>query len=116
MRNYKAVEDEVMDAYADANDVGLTGSVIFRMSATRNLHFRAFRTVPAKVAAAIMAKAVPRGYNNFHADLLNHIKGQVLLAREYSVCVYVSPGAVARGELGEDEYNVIDGKLRLWWD
>ena len=113
MRNYKAVEDEVMNAYSDANDLGRLRVAVVVL---RNLHFRAFRTVPAKVATKIMTKAVPGGYNNFHADLLNRIKGQVLLAREYSVCVYVSPGAVVKGELGEDEYNVIDGKLRLWWD
>ena len=108
MRKYKQVAFEVFQAYKDCNDGQSFGE--------RNLNFRAFRPVPAKVASEIMAKAVPYGYNNFTADLLGKIKGDILLAREGSVCVYVEPGAVAEHELGEDEYNVIDGKLRLWWD
>ena len=97
---YKQVAEETIEAYGERP----------------NLHYRAFRTVPSAVAVKIMAKAIPDGYNNFTADILAHIKGDVLLAREYSVCVYVSPGEVLEHELGEDEYNVFDGKLRLWWD
>lgn len=100
-KQYRNVAKEVIQAYEDGKG---------------NLNFRAFRTVPAAIAAKIMAVACPQGYNEFHAELLGKIKGQVLLAREYSVCVYVSPGAVAEHELGEDEYNVFDGKLRIWWD
>jgi hypothetical protein len=98
---YKTVADEVIAAYTEE---------------TRNLHFRAFQSVPSDVAVKIMAKAVPDGYNNFTADLLGRIKGDVLLAREYSVCVYVEPNSIEEHELGEDEYNIIGGKLRLWWD
>ena len=107
-KKYRTVAEEVIQAYKDANDLCRYGD--------RNLNFRAFRTVPAAVAAKIMVLACPQGYNEFNAYLLGKIKGQVLLAREYSPCVYVSPNAVAEHKLSEDEYNVMDGKLRIWWD
>ena len=104
---YQSVADETIDAFCDCQDDS---------RGERNLTYRAFRTVPADVAVKIMALACPHGYNEFKADVLAKVKGNILLAREYSVCIYVTPGAVAEHELGEDEYNIVDGRLRIWWD
>ena|SRR5271157_505463 len=110
-KEYQGVAKEVIAAYADCTIEWDKAENI------RNLHFRASQPVPAAVATEIMQIAVPRGYNEFTASLLGHIDGMVTLAREGSVCVYVSKDASFEGYLLEDENDrQHDGTTRLWWD
>ncbi len=98
--------------------------------ATRNLNFRASAAVPVKDAVSIMATALgvkPNecGYNEFRPNLLNKLpKGsKVTLAREGSVCAYVT---LPQGDTTPLEdiqaLTKADGcfmkgtELRLWWD
>jgi hypothetical protein len=98
---------------------------------TRNLNFKASSPVPIKDAVSIMATALevkPNqcGYNEFRPNFLNKLpKGsKVTLAREGSVCVYVTlPKDAkffeddARATMKVDEFHLqADGTLRLWWD
>ena len=115
-QQYHKVTLEVRDAYADCNcpetKVGYR-----RGMAKRNLHFKADQPVPASVARQIMEMAVPGGYNGFEAKLLSHISGDVILAREGSVCLYLCPDAIMEGDLHENENDKQeDGTTRLWWD
>ena len=111
---YRDIALEVGEAYAD----GLIEDYPEGMR-RRSLDFHASRAVPAPVAAAIMTVAVPDGYNSFEGSLLTRIKGDVILAREGSVCVYLVKGATIEGELLEDENDPArdgSGNTRLWWD
>lgn len=110
-RKYELVLAEVMKAYADCHMSWERGAKL------RNLDFRASMPVPAPVAAEIMKKAVPDGYNAFSAQILSKIDGEVVIAREGSVCVYVQNGAYIPKPLMEDERSVTEnGETRLWWD
>lgn len=108
--NYNDVMQEVKEAYADCWLNWSEGQH------RRNLSFRASRPVPSSVAAEIMASAVPGGYNEFEADLLNNIQGDVVIAREGSVCIYAMPGAKIPKSLNEDERSTDGKETRLWWD
>jgi hypothetical protein len=117
---YDDVARETMLAYADCTMEGTPHESL------RNLGFHARRPVPAAVGMEIMRAAVPDGYNEFTYDLVGRIEGEVILAREGSVCVYVlSPGTAP--DLKEDERDEMDAfcsdkapiggrALRLWWD
>lgn len=136
----KTVYDEVLTAYADANNLGNPGP--------RNLKFRASQPVTPAEAQAIMETACP-GYNLFTPSLLGLLPDDcmVTLAREGSVCIYVRKGRkklpTAR-KLKADEYGIIredtyaigyysanqhkeqgckstdyggfKGEVRIWWD
>ena len=100
----KQIKDELKKAYSDGN-----------------LHFRASSSVTPKDAYEIMKKCCPDGYNEFQAELLLLFPDDcmVTLAREYSVCIYVSPGSKRlpnRKSLNADEIDKIDGEVRIWWD
>lgn len=86
----------------------------------RNLSFLASEFVSRDEAAKIMSQAVPGGYNDFRSDLLKKLppRSKVKLAREGSVCIYVSPRLAddLRGTLKEDEFHQENGATRLWWD
>jgi hypothetical protein len=117
---YDDVARETMLAYADCCMEGTPHE------GQRNLHYHAARPVPAAVGMEIMRAAVPDGYNGFTYDLIGEIKGDVILAREGSVCVYVPlPGTAP--DLGEDERDETEAfvpdkepighkAVRLWWD
>jgi hypothetical protein len=115
----KTVLKEVKTAYADANMGWEQGKNL------RQLMFKASEFVEPEVAVAIALQAIPRGYNEFKADLLGLFPehARIQLAREYSVCVYVSgvtpntSGLPSQSELMADEYDwQKDGTLRIWWD
>jgi len=99
---YRGVAKEVLAAYTEE---------------TRNLNFRASDSVPSEIAVQIMDLALKgQGYNGFDPQALLNVQGHVVLAREDSVCVYVTPGSVAQGVMGEDEYGLFGRELRIWWD
>jgi hypothetical protein len=104
-----------MQAYADAH-----GDRPFsETESIRNLDFRAHAPVIRDDAVAIMREACP-GYNEFKPDLLNllPVKAQVLLAREGSVCIYVSGELPANPLMLADEWNYYpeSDQTRIWWD
>ncbi len=110
------VLEEVKTAFADCwmND--------FRAAAAlRSLHFKASESVAPDEAQMIARSALPEGYNAFAPELLNLFPAdcRITFAREYSVCLYVTPGASplpAANRLGCDEYDFDGGILRVWWD
>ena len=116
MMNNKILR-EVVAAYGDAGG--------YSASKKRNLNFKASEFVTRDEAFAIMDKALPRGYNEFRAGLLNyfHIKQKFMIAREGSVCLYVwtPPDSdiifPSMEELQADEMTrQEDGTMRIWWD
>lgn len=104
---------EVRAAYSDCND----------MKVERNLSYKAQEFVSRDEAFSIMESALPRGYNEFRASLINyfHKDHKFKIAREGSVCLYVLPkdgiDMPSMEELKADEYGMEDdGTLRVWWD
>jgi len=97
---------------------------------TRILHFRASEAVPVDEAVKIMALALDckpheGGYNDFKPNCLKKLPkhSQVTLAREGSVCVYVTTSTEnineeqLRVKLGADECDILNGfTIRVWWD
>lgn len=90
--------------------------------------YRAPFPVSPREAAEIMEAALAYadgGYNAFEPKLLLKLPAdaQVILAREYSVCVYVTVNPLFAGkdalqrkmEADECDFQE-DGTLRLWWD
>jgi hypothetical protein len=82
--------------------------------------YRSEHWINRKDAYAIMKRAVPKGYNEFKAELIldfpEHAEFQ--LAREGSVCMYVRGHDLpSKRDLQADEYEVnTDGVTRVWWD
>ena len=110
---------EVKTAYADANMGWEKGKDL------RQLMFKASTAVEPETAIAIALQAIPHGYNEFKAELLGLFPehARIQLAREYSVCIYVTGvtaqtvGLPTQSELMADEYDWKDaGCLRVWWD
>jgi len=108
------VLEQVKTAYADCwMDSGFY--------AIRQLEFKASEAVPPDEAEMIARCAIPDGYNAFRPHLLGKFPPdcQITFAREYSVCLYVTPGDLPLPTdcaLGCDEYDFEDGILRVWWD
>jgi hypothetical protein len=109
------VFNEVKRAYGDCNS----------NSKERNLNFISSEFVTRDEAFNILDKAIPKGYNDFRAGLLNyfHAKQKFKIAREGSVCLYVyTPKDLdysfpSMEELKVDEMDTTDdGLVRLWWD
>jgi hypothetical protein len=114
----ETVLDEVKKAYADCNDprpFEVTMGI-------RNLNFKASEPVPRDIAIAILKESVPQGYNNFEAELLQHLPEDciVTIAREGSVCIYVhgNPVEMPSGEMmSADECDTVEPHIvRYWWD
>lgn len=108
---------EVKQAYIDC----WSGKPYGETESLRKLDFRASAAVNPKTAAAIMKQAVPHGYNDFEADVLNALGDcKITLAREGSVCIYVDRALTVseKNALSPDEYDWYgeDGEWRLWWD
>jgi len=96
----------------------------------RNLNFRASAPVPVNDAVEIMTEALglksetQEGYNNFAPALLRKLPegSLVTLAREGSVCVYVTLpkgetfGRAAAGKMMADEFHATSDGFRLWYD
>lgn len=85
MKNYPAVESEVVKAYADVTNPDFEAA-----SKIRNLNFRASSFVSRDEAKRILRKWVPY-YNEFdYAHLDKFPKyAKILICREYSVGLYV---------------------------
>ena len=86
---------------------------------SRCYDFRSDEWVSRKDAYAIMKQAVPRGYNEFKAELVLDFPDDVMfqLAREGSVCMYVKGDNLpSREDLNADEYTIENGVTRVWWD
>ena len=73
-----------------------------------------------KDAMNIMKQALPGGYNEFKAELIDKLPAdaKIQIAREGSVCLYVktttkpSKAALKADEISKEE----DGTFRVWWD
>lgn len=131
---------EVATAYADC---GLSDydDEVWQI---RNIGFRASQAVNAAMAKAIM-QDVCNSYNDFDCKIFDLFPDdcQIVLAREGSVCIYVSSGnkpLPTREQIEAQEYNVMthtkfgqgtyqgsfdgrstpyggfEGETRIWWD
>lgn len=114
---------EVEEAFADCH--GTREAWNHGMN-RRNLDFHASAEVTRAEAKEIMTAYVP-GYNQFRPSLLDKLPAdsRVLIAREFSVALYVKtnfPSAINAEEMLADECDVEenDGEyaavVRLWWD
>ena len=107
---------ETMKAYADSWLDWYEGSGL------RDLNFRSSVWLTPDDAADVMATAVPHGYNEFHADQIRDLPHDCLvqLAREGSVCIYVSRPIIGAGRIHDraDEWSVTKdgGETRIWWN
>ena len=113
-------------AYADCNTPDFNKGMRLR-----NLSFRASAPVPVADAVKIMTESLglksptQEGYNNFAPALLRRLPegSKVTLAREGSVCVYVTPPKLtevtqkdADSMMADEFHSQTDGTVRLWWD
>jgi hypothetical protein len=105
---------QVCNAYADCT------MPFEEASQLRSLSFKAYEPRTPRQVKQIMKRAIPDGYNNFNADLLDlfNPRCEITIAREYSVCLYVrGKNLPSMNKLGADEYNIQpDGSTRIWWD
>jgi hypothetical protein len=121
----KTVLDETKLAYCDST-MPWEKAVKYR-----NLSFRASKPVEVMEAVKIMTSALglkhcdENGYNEFSPSQLGllPVGSMVTLAREGSVCVYVTLPQGAQftekqsRDMKADEYHIEpDGTIRLWWD
>lgn len=113
MKNTK-VEKEIMAAYADC---WMDGEAGYKR---RNLQFKSNTFVSLPDAKRIVAKAIPQGYNEFNAAVLDKFPdyAKFKIAREGSPCLYVKGRLLPNREcVGADEMNdQSDGTTRFWWD
>lgn len=129
---HQTVRDEVIRAYADCHDEPPDGATNLeyeawwnRVKNERNLSFRASQAVSRDEARAILAEAMPNGYNEFKADLLDRFPAdcRFIVAREGSVCLYVSgtentPMPAGTVVLADECDVIIEDPYtrRYWWD
>lgn len=112
-----SVLSDTKQAYADC-----WGNKPFEQTMNvRNLNFKASDPVSRHDAKEIMAQAVPHGYNEFHAQLIDRLPedSKITIAREGSVCLYVeTPSEMpSRMVMLCDELDALTNNLfRLWWD
>ena len=73
-----------------------------------------------KEAMDIMKQALPDGYNDFRAELIDKLPSdaKIQLGREYSVCMYVKTSSKpSKASLKADELDMIEKNVyRIWWD
>ena len=114
----KQLLQEVKTAYADST---MEWELAVKI---RNLGFRASQACSPAEAFDILKAAIPKGYNEFTAALVKKFPAhaQITIAREGSVCMYVTgvqahePELPSREELMADEYDWTGNALRIWWD
>lgn len=108
------IRAEVIKAYADQT---MSSN---KADAIRNLHFKASKAVTVARAKAILSVAIPDGYNEFSADLLDEFPEDVsvVIARENSVALYVSGNNLpSKRAVSASKYSRLDdGSVRYWWD
>jgi hypothetical protein len=86
---------------------------------SRCYDYRSDQWVSQEDAYEIMKKAVPKGYNDFKANIIMKFPDdtQFQLAREGSVCVYVRGNELPSKEyLEANEYDNDGEVTRIWWD
>lgn len=109
---------EIYLAYYDSSLEGHSYEESYKV---RNLDFRSSEAVHPSIAKKIMDVACP-GYNNFESSLIELLPDDCLvtIAREGSVCLYVTPGKKkipSAKLLLADEFDVQEnGDIRIWWD
>ena len=73
-----------------------------------------------KEAMDIMKQALPDGYNDFRAELIDKLPSdaKIQLGREYSVCMYVKTSSKpSKASLKADELDMIEKNFYIiWWD
>ncbi len=73
-----------------------------------------------KDAMNIMKQALPGGYNEFKAELIDKLPAdaKIQIAREGSVCLYVKTTTkLSKASLKADELDEVEpGLYRIWWD
>jgi hypothetical protein len=71
-------------------------------------------------AMKIMKQALPGGYNEFKAELIDKLPSdaKIQLGREGSVCLYVkTTSKISKASLKADELDQVEqGLYRIWWD
>lgn len=88
---------------------------------SRSLHFRASSPVSREDAFDIMSHCTPEGYNDFAADAIKFLPAdsQIVIAREYSVCLYVKGDLTELNDklhADECDFNEETNETRFWWD
>jgi hypothetical protein len=111
---FDQVNAEVMDAYADAHMGYGKGMDL------RNLNFKASHPVTPLEAFFIFNKWCPN-YNGFGCEVIKLLPedSKVTIAREGSVCIYVSRAKLTArmaSKMKADEFTNENGTYRLWWD
>lgn len=71
-------------------------------------------------ATNIMKKALPNGYNEFKAEIMDKLPtdSKIQIGREGSVCLYVTTNTkLSKTTFKADElHEVSPGVYRIWWD
>jgi len=111
------IYQSVIDAYSDCNDIS---------SAERDLYFICDFPVTRDDAILIIKDAIPEGYNAFFYEILKALPKEslVFLAREGSVCIYVSYNgnsnalhkAAEKMCVDELDFDSKSNLYRMWWD
>lgn len=108
--------NDVANAYADCWMSWEDGSRL------RDLSFRAVAALPRDKAIDALRQAIPGGYNEFRAELLEALPetAEITIAREGSVCIYVKgrlqPELERALRCDEFDYNPKTDETRIWWD
>jgi hypothetical protein len=131
---YVQTRSEVLEAYADC-----VGEQNEDTNRRRNLYFKSTHPVTVAEACALLTKATPEGYNEFKGSLIAKLPvsdgRKVWLAREGSVCIYVTgpemPGTMQTKlkadefdfypdkyvkTYGENKFTISGPVTRIWWD
>lgn len=114
-KHFNTVAAEVREAYCDCNDLKAGNAVYSR----RKLNFKASQEVSRDEAKVILEVAIPHGYNEFDASLLDKFSAnsKFVIAREGSVCLYVKGGKMPSAKSVLADERSYDGKwTRFWWD
>lgn len=85
-----------------------------------NIEWKNTAMFSKKDAMNIMKQALPDGYNDFKAELIDKLPAdaKIQIAREGSVCLYVKTTTkLSKASLKADELHQVEpGLYRIWWD
>ena len=86
----------------------------------QNFNWRDSTFMGKKDAIHIMKQALPGGYNEFKAELIDKLPSdaKIQIAREYSVCLYVKTSTKPdKRSLKAAELDMVEKNIyRIWWD
>lgn len=113
--NYTKVLSDMLNAYSDCNS---------QSTRPRTLDFKSELPVNTVEAYHIMTKSlkdINGTYNDFNVELLKLLpeNSEIYLAREGSVCIYVSGKLdIHKSKLKANEFNYYENinQTRIWWD